>query len=122
MSQVTFTTPEDVEITYEPAGPGTRYLAVFIDQFIIGVFKKPGTFGRCWCLHLPRPIVLVAAVLRHEVPIQVAFTAAAAANNTTNNTQVHFGSPTLSCWRRWEEIQSTSIVFRLLYTNRRGEQ
>lgn len=37
MSHVTFTTPEDVEITYEPAGPGTRYLAVFIDQLIIGI-------------------------------------------------------------------------------------
>jgi len=37
MSEIRFHTPEDVEVTYAPAGPGTRYLAVFIDQLIITV-------------------------------------------------------------------------------------
>ena len=37
MSEVRFHTPEDVEIAYRPAGPGTRYVAVFVDQLLIAV-------------------------------------------------------------------------------------
>ena len=37
MSEIRFHTPEDVEIAFQPAGPGTRYIAVFIDQVIITI-------------------------------------------------------------------------------------
>ncbi len=35
MEKIRFQTPEDVEVAYRPAGPGTRFVAVCIDQALI---------------------------------------------------------------------------------------
>ena len=37
MKRVRFHTPENVEVTYEPAGPGTRFIAYALDQLFINI-------------------------------------------------------------------------------------
>ena len=38
MGEIRFHTPEDVDVAYRPAGPGTRFLSVLIDQTLITLF------------------------------------------------------------------------------------
>lgn len=44
--QITFTTPENIEVTYELAGIGTRFLAVLLDHLLqIGILIAVGILG-----------------------------------------------------------------------------
>ena len=60
MKAITITTPEHVEIRLEPAGAGSRFLAILIDSFI--VMGIAGIIGSVLGLMLPRGIALALSI------------------------------------------------------------